>query len=68
MNEQEEQFILDYACGKITKEDLFTKLPLYADSTFLISQFENAISEKDGNNINFLRMIPCENLGLIDIF
>ena len=65
MNEQEEQFILDYACGKITKEDLFTKLPLYADSTFLMSQFENAILEKDGHNINFLRMIPCENLQVL---
>jgi hypothetical protein len=65
MCEQEEQIILDYACARITREGLFTKLPSYADSSFLIRQFENAIDEKDSRKINFLSMIPCENLQII---
>lgn len=65
MNKKEEQIVLEYACGKITKEELFKKLPLYAESGFLINQYKDAIDKKDSSMINFLRMIPCENLQIL---
>lgn len=51
--DEDEQIILNYACGEITKEELFEVLPLYLESTFLITQFEDAIMEKNSRRINF---------------
>lgn len=65
MNEQNQKLILDFILKRISRDELFKRLPFYLEEAFLLEKYNEAITSKDKRNLEFLRMIPCDNLQIL---
>ncbi|MEX0596249.1 MAG: hypothetical protein WD512_07090, partial [Candidatus Paceibacterota bacterium] len=65
MNDNDKKIVLDFACKKISRDELFQNLPNYLKEPFLLEKYNEVITSKDKRELEFLRMIPLDNIQLL---